>query len=140
MNILEDILSNQKQIKEFFNTPTYKRQNPYQKEKILIEFFHSKNWDRILPENRIYLLQEFENMHAKKLRRQSYQIIVLNENYKFNELLMDFGTRSKDRKLLIRRNLLEEGIKQNRESDGTIVKAKIDFLNIFLLDNILHEG
>lgn len=127
-------------IEKMINSRRYKSLNFYQKEKIIIQLFHSSNFYSINSYNRIILLQEFENIRAKIEKRESFKIIVLSHEYKFNELLMDMRTVISQKKIFIRKSLLENAIRQFIiDNKSGIQKVKVEDLNLFLLDCLLHE-
>ena len=86
----QQILVNQEKMVDIFRDNRWKNgMNIYQREKIITEFFYYNIWQQINPENRIYLLQEFENIQAKKQERDAYRIIVLSEEYNFDQDFFD---------------------------------------------------
>lgn len=116
----------------------YKKLNPFQKEELLVQLFHSTNWQFVRKEDRIVVLQELENIAALKINREPYQFDVLPSDYKWDEELWEMLTDKKARKYLIRKNFIEEGIKQC-VSDDNVTQKRIEFLNIELLEGLNHE-
>lgn len=127
-NIVDYILTSKK----------YKRFNPYQKEQLVLQLFHSVNWDKVRKEDRVILLQEIENIEAKKLHREPFEFVILRNDYKWNEFLMDFYINKQNKKIYSRKNYIEEGIYQKVE-DGKIREGKRLTVNFDLLDCMFHE-
>lgn len=137
----QQILVNQEKMVDIFRDNRWKNgMNIYQREKIITEFFYYNIWQQINPENRIYLLQEFENIQAKKQERDAYRIIVLSEEYNFDQDFFDMKVDYVAKKIYLRRNYIEKGIKQIITKYG-IEKCDIsNRLNAELLDGIIHEA
>ncbi len=51
---------------------SYHRLNPYQKETLIIQLFHSINFYQLRKEDRVFILQEYENIIAQKVKRKPY--------------------------------------------------------------------
>lgn len=114
--------------------------NIFQKEKIISTLFHSKMWRKLNPKNRIFILQEIENIQAEKQKRDPYKIVLLNENYNLDRDLFDMMVNYNTKKIYMRCDYIEKGLKQNITYEG-IRKIDInDRLNVELLDGIIHEG
>lgn len=114
--------------------------NIFQKEKIISTLFHSKMWRKLNPKNRIFILQEIENIQAEKQKRNPYKIVLLNENYNLDRDLFDMMVNYNTKKIYMRCDYVEKGLKQNITYEG-IRKIDInDRLNVELLDGIIHEG
>lgn len=117
---------------DIFNSRRYQRLNPYQKENILIRFFHFTNFYNIKTDERAILLQEFENVHAKTQRRSAYKIVVVSQCGSFNELI-DMETCHSEKKIRVCKNVLYKG----SFKEGS---QEIPYLNLFILNSLLHEG
>ncbi len=126
-NIVDYILTDKK----------YKGLNVYEKEKLIIKIFHSINWVKLKKENRIVVLQELEKIEAIKNNRAFYQFEVLDNDYKWETRLMDIGSSYKEQKLFVRKNFIEEGIKQAIKNN-CVEKTKCDFFNAYLLNGLFH--
>ena len=113
----------------------YNRLNPYQKENLLVQLFHIRNFSQLKKEDRIVLLQELEYVNAKKMKRTKEQFVVLNNN----DSLMDMGNNFVHKKLYIDKKFLLEGIKKTITSKEAIQEVKIPYLHIELLDDLFHE-
>lgn len=114
----------------------YKNLNPYQKENLLVQLFHIHNFRQLKKEDRIVLLQELENVIAKKMKRPKEQFVLLDQTD--TDSLMDMGNDFVHQKLYIRKKFLEEGIKQTIFFDE-IQYVEIPYLHIELLDDLFHE-
>lgn len=121
-NIVDYILTDKK----------YKGLNVYEKEKLIIQIFHSINWVKLKKENRIVVLQELEKIEAIKNNRDFYQFEVLDNDYKWETRLMDISSSYKEQKIFVRKNFIEDGIKQ-AITNHCIEKKECDFLNAYLL-------
>lgn len=142
MNIdAQQLVRNQQKLSRLFSDYRWKNGiNIFQKEKIITELFHIKNWEQIDPTNRIILLQEIENIQARKQKRSPCQLVLLNPNYNFDTEFFDMMSDYNTKKIYMRRNFIEEGLKQNITDTG-VEKVDInDRLNVELLDGVIHEG
>ena len=113
----------------------YKSLNPYQKENLLVQLFHMSNFSQLKKEDRIVLLQELENVNAKKMKRVSEQFVVLNSN---KDSLMDMGNDFIHKKLYVDKKFLLEG-KKKTITPKEIQEVQIPYLHIELLDCLFHE-
>lgn len=116
----------------------YQRLNPYQKENIILSLFHSANWNKINKIDRAIILQEVENIEAKKIHREPFQFVLLKSTYKWDDFLMDFGVNYTQKKIYSRKNYIEDGIYQ-KVVGNKIEKGKASALNLYFLDSIFHE-
>ena len=114
----------------------YKNLNPYQKENLLVQLFHICNFSQLKKEDHIVLLQELENVNAKKMKRMKEQFVVFNNS---DDSLMDMGNDFVHKKLYIDKNFLLEGIKKIITPKEEIQEVKLPYLHIELLDNLFHE-
>ncbi len=114
----------------------YNRLNPYQKENLLVQLFHIRNFSQLKKEDRIVLLQELEYVSAKKMKRTPEQFVVLGSS---KDSLMDMGNDFVHKKLYIDKKFLLEGIKKIITPKEEIQEVKIPYLHIELLDNLFHE-
>lgn len=138
VELLSKVCSVSNIVDYILNDKRYKRLNPYQKENLIIQVFHSKNWNLLKKENRIFLLQEYENIMAMKGNRIPYFFIELRSDYKWDTLLMDMGFSFLTKRLLVRKNFIEDGIKQCA-CDSEVKKIVSKCLNFELLDGLIHE-
>lgn len=124
---------------DYLKTSTdYKWLNPEEKEKFLVQLFHSKNWEHIKKEDRKFVLQELEDTVALKMKRNPYEIVVKPSDYKWNDFLFDMYTDKINQRYLIRRNLMEDGIKQT-VVNGKVKEKGIEYLNLYLLNILYHD-
>lgn len=134
------IISMQDDLPSFFEEESYKNIPIAIRRNIIFSLFHTTNWHKINPCNRIYILQELENIQATLQNRKPATIEVVPSDWKFNELLMDFGTIRDENKYIVRKNFIEDGILQMYDKDHNVVKFEVSFANYDLMDSILHEG
>lgn len=142
MNIdAQQILKNQEKIFYIFSDNRWKYgMNLFQKEEIISELFHIQMWKQINPKNRKILLQEIENIQAKKQKRDPYQITLLSENCNWDYDLFDMMVKYNTKKIYMRRDYIEKGLKQEITAEGVNKSDINDRLNVELLDGIIHEG
>lgn len=139
LSVREMLEKNKNDLRCVFLNKKYIRLNPYQKERFLLELFHSRNWCKIHSEDRIYLLQEFENVKSNIDKRKAYKIVEFSSDWHWDRYLFDMFTKHRTQIMGIRKNLLGQGIKQ-KNVDGKVIPYFISYLNLFLLDSIVHEG
>ena len=60
-------------LKKVINSNVYQNSDVIEKERKLFLFFHSSFFSSLLPEERLTLLQELENIEAQKQKRPTYQ-------------------------------------------------------------------
>ena len=133
----ERIIANQDKMQELFQDNRWKNGiHAFIREQIITELFHTKNWGMIQSENRIYLLQEFENIMARQQKRTPYQVIELKEGSEYDNKPFDMFTSHKQKKYFVREDL-------TRRSTLHLIDGKQDIgelLNVYLLNCIYHEG
>ncbi len=123
-------------LKEIFDQKQYKRLSVYQKEIFVTNLFHSKWWDKIPKQDHILLLKELQNVLSNKYRNGQYQLIVLPSDYQLQECLFEMITNVYEKRILMRKSFIEDGIIQDGYDDIYV----LDFLNVYLLDCIYHEN
>ena len=128
------ILKYQKILKSFFASDKWNKLTLVEKEKILYTSFHRNNWIQINPSNRIIILQELENIIAKKEQRHPYTVSIKSKEYSnyLDDMLLD----SEQKKILIRYELLYKGLKTVKKD--TLIDIS-DRLNCSILDYFIHE-
>lgn len=123
-------------IKDIINSKSYKRLNIYQKEKIILSYFHSTKFSQIPNNERIILLQEFERVESLKQKRETFDVIMLEPK----EQLFDAGMIYNKKKIYFNKYYLQDGLKQKYDrTNNRINWITNPCLNLDLLDTILHE-
>lgn len=133
------ILSNQNLIPELFIDNRWKSIPIDEKKEIIYSIFHIRNWKRLEPQYRIYILQELENINAHMQKRDSSKL-VLKEDMKGSIHTGPNGSEE----IHINSKYVLNGIKYyvTLQEDGTnIIQEKLlDNENVELFCSICHEG
>lgn len=110
------------------------------KECELFYLFHSSGFSSLKPEQRLTLLQELENIEAKKQNRKPYKVVSDNKDERLMNAGIIFGKNGKPGKILFNEKYIFEG-KEKTYNPITREKTyeEVEGLNIRLLDSMLHE-
>ncbi len=127
------IIQNQNTLNTLFNTKKWNRLNLIERERLLYTVFHRTNWKKLIPNNILPILQELENITAKKENRKPYNVGL--QSTKYNDTLDDLILDISDHSILIKPNLIFRGLKIQKDKYINIS----DRLNCSLLDYFLHE-
>ena len=123
-------------LKKVINSNVYQNSDVIEKERKLFLFFHSSFFSSLLPEERLTLLQDLENIEAQKQKRPTYEVIVGEANKR----LMNAGVVHKTGKIILNERYLFEGKEEMyNPSTKEIVYTDVKGFNLRLLDTILHE-
>lgn len=116
----------------------YQQLSIKEQEDFILSLFHSMNWNKIKKEDRIILLRQIEKIEAQKLKREPFEIELLDSDYRWDDFYMDFCVDKKNKKIYSRKNFIEDGIMQVVEN-GETKRVKITRINYELLDCLYHE-
>lgn len=133
------LLKNQ-DYKEQFLDKRYQRLNIYQKENLLLSMFHSQNFEQIERQNRIYFLQELENIFARKNKRDPFQVFIMKKS-KLDQMLCDAVTFFESGKIGINTHLLlEDKVFASGKNEEERELCNASYINLMLLDCMVHES
>ena len=120
---------------DLISSVKYKNLNILDQQRIVLTFFCAKNFYRLSATEKIILLQEFEKIRSCINNREVFN--VKTESSK--EMLFDAAVSISKNTIYFSETLIKEGKQRNQNSDGKTEYNDIEFLNLFLLDCLLHE-
>lgn len=127
-------------LKKVINSNFYQDSDIIEKEKKLFSFFHSSIFSSISVEERLALMQELENVEAKKQSRPIYNVTAGQANGRLMNAGVVFHTKEKPGKIIFNRKYLFEGKEEvYNPTTKEIVYTNVKGFNMRLLDTVLHE-
>lgn len=134
-----NILSNQSSIPELFLDNCWNDVSIDEKKEIIYSIFHVKNWRKLEPQYRIYILQELENINASMQGRKPCKLVLKDD--------MTNSVRTGpdgSQEIHISGEYVLSGIRYYMTilEDGTDIteKKQLDNENVELFCSLCHEG
>ena len=141
MNIsVEQLIANQDKLKDIFGDKRWNNGTVLQqREEVVYSLFHQRNWQQIVPEKRIIILEELEKIFAKRQKRQPCKIVMLGENSKYKDKVFDMIASKTRPVYFVREDYLLRGKEWIHPQKGIQIDIN-NRLNVELMVSTIHEG
>lgn len=120
---------------DLISSEKYKKLNILDQQKIVLTFFYAENFYKLSESEKIVLLQEFERIRSCINNREVFNVKIEGSK----EMLFDAAVSIPKNTIYFSETLIKEGKQRNQNNDGKMEYKDIEFLNLFLLDCLLHE-
>ena len=120
---------------DLISSVNYKKLNILDQQKIVLTFFYAENFYKLSVPEIIILLQEFERIKSIIDNREEFGIKIEESK----EMLYDAAVSISKKNIYFSETLIKDGKQRNQNNHGKMEYKDIEFLNLFLLDCLLHE-
>ena len=120
---------------DLISSEKYKNLNVLDQQRIVLTFFYAENFYKLSVPEIIILLQEFERIKSIIDNREEFRIKIEESK----EMLFDAAVSIPKNTIYFSEALIKKGKQRKQNYDGKTEYKDIEFLNLFLLDCLLHE-
>lgn len=120
---------------DLISSEKYRNLNILDQQKIVLTFFYAENFYKLSKFEKIMLLQELERIRSNITNREMFNIEIEDSK----EMLFDAAVSMQKGTIYFSEVLIRDGKQRKQSVNGKIKYEDIEFLNLFLLDCLLHE-